>query len=296
MFKNLNAPLLGVSGHQSEIIELALTYGFRGLDLDVVEFTQRANKHGFSYALRLLESAKLLPGCFDLPIEWDVEDDAFKQGLANLPEYVQAAAEAGCTRCLAVIEPAGDKRPYHENFEFHRRRFSDVCKVLEPSGVRLGLGFRAADDLRKEWAFQFIHDLEALVLLVKMIDAANVGLLLDTWNAHFSGGSLDSIRGLSAEQIVAVRAADLPQDAPADQITEGLRYLPGPEGRVDVTGYLRVLGELGYDGPVTPAPARKTLRGMRRDEVVRAAGRAMADVWQVAGLTPEGGLAAAAKS
>ena len=38
MFKNLNPTLLGVAGHQSEIIELALTFGFAGLDLNMAEF------------------------------------------------------------------------------------------------------------------------------------------------------------------------------------------------------------------------------------------------------------------
>jgi hypothetical protein len=36
MYKNLNTAALGITGRQSELIELALTYGFRGLDLDMV--------------------------------------------------------------------------------------------------------------------------------------------------------------------------------------------------------------------------------------------------------------------
>ena len=42
MFKNLNPSALGVSGHQSELIELALTYGFEGTDLNVADFATRA--------------------------------------------------------------------------------------------------------------------------------------------------------------------------------------------------------------------------------------------------------------
>jgi sugar phosphate isomerase/epimerase len=296
MFKNLNPSLLGVSGHQSEIIELALTYGFRGMDLDIVEFTLRANKHGMPYAMRLLGSANLQVGCFQLPLEWDADDDLFKHGLAELAGYAKAAAEAGCSRCVALIQPAGDQRPYHENFEFHRFRFTDICKTLQPFGVRLGIGIRAADDLRKERAFQFIHEMEALSLLVKMIDASNVGLLVDTWDVHVSGGSPDTVRGFSAEQIVAVRVADLPEDAPDDQLTEKWRHLPSPEGRVGVPDYLKALAELGYAGPLTPAPARKTLQGLRRDEAVRKAGKALDEARQAAGLNADGKPAAPAKS
>jgi len=296
MFKNLNPSFLGISGHQSELIELALTYGFRGMDLEIREFTQRAKKHGMPYARRLIDSANLRLGGFRLPLEWDTDDDLFRAALAELPEYAEAAAEVDCTRCLAVVAPAGDKRPYHENFEFHRHRFGDVCKVLEASGIRLGIGFRAADDLRRSRAYQFIHELDALSLLIKMIDAPNVGMLLDVWDVHVSGGSTESIRELSSEQIVAVRVADMPEDAPAEEVTEAFRILPDPTGRIDVPAYLAALAETGYDGPVTPAPARNTLRGMRRDPIVQKAGKSLGDAWEAAGLTVDGKLSVATET
>ncbi len=36
MFKNLSSKHLGVSGSQNELIELALSFGFKGFDLDIV--------------------------------------------------------------------------------------------------------------------------------------------------------------------------------------------------------------------------------------------------------------------
>src|SRR3990167_1786250 len=121
MFKNLDPSALGVTGHQSEILELALTYGFRGIDLNIGEFAGRVKLHGLDYARRLLVSARIRVGTFPLPLDWDVDDESFKRQLAGLPEYAQMAAELGCTRAVCTIAPAGDKRPYHENFEFHKR-------------------------------------------------------------------------------------------------------------------------------------------------------------------------------
>ena len=125
MFKNLDPSALGVAGHQSEILELALTYGFRGIDLNLVEFAGRVKLHGMGYARRLLTSAKIRVGTFPLPLDCDTDDESFKRQLASLPEYTQIAAELGCTRTLCSIAPAGDKRPYHENFEFHRKRLAE---------------------------------------------------------------------------------------------------------------------------------------------------------------------------
>ena len=101
------------------------------------------------YARRLFDSGKLKMGSFALPLEWDTDDETFAKDLAKLPDYAQAAVAAGCTRRIATVVPATDKRPYHENFEFHKRRFQEICRALEPSGVRFGVGFQAAEYLQK---------------------------------------------------------------------------------------------------------------------------------------------------
>ena len=297
MFKNLNPSALGVAGHQSEIIELALTYRFGGIDLEVADFAARAKIHGMPYARRLIDSAKIRIGSFQLPLAWDADDGVFRKDLEKLPGYARAAVEVGCTRCLATLAPACDIRPYHENFEFHRRRFAEICAVLEPFGVRLGLGFRAAEDLRKGQAFQFIHEIDALSLLTNMVGAPNIGIVLDVWDLHVSGTSVESVGNLSAEQIVAVQLADLPEDdVPLNEVTEASRLMPGSTGQIDIPAFLVALAELNYDGPVTPKPNRSTLRSTRRDLIVKEAGNALAQVWKTAGLTPEGKLVAPAES
>ena len=291
MFKNLSPSALGITGHESEIIELALTYGFKGIDMEVSDFATRAKLHGMPYAKRLIESANIRMGSFRLPFEWDVDDDDFKKNMEKLPWFAETAAEVGCTRCLATLSPAGDKRPYHENFEFHRRRFADICNALQPSGVWFGVGFQAADYLRKDQAFQFIHDFDALTLLLNMVDAPNMGLLLDTWDLVACGGSVESIRNLPLGQIVAVNVSEMPADVPFSDLNEKSRLLPGSEnGRINVANTLRILAEFGYTGPVTVTPSRKIFETRRRDVIVRETGRAFDKVWRAAGLTPDGKL------
>jgi sugar phosphate isomerase/epimerase len=287
MYKNLNAHALGVSGHQSEIIELALTYGFKGMDVDIEEISTRAKLRGMPYARRLIDSAQIQIGTFKLPLQWDIDDDLFKAGLEKLRETAQVAADLGCTRCVATIAPAGDKRPYHENFEFHRHRMADISGVLAPLKIRLGIGFRACEDLRKSQAFQFIHDFEALTLLVSMVGDENVGVVLDTWDLYVSGATAEVVRGLSARQIVAVQLADVPVDAPPkEEMTEASRVLWTREGGIGLGAYVAALAEIEYDGPVTLKPARRTLRGSRRDPAVRQASETLKEIWQEAGLTP----------
>jgi len=288
MFRNLSAAALGVSGHQSEIIELALTYGFQGIDIDIAEFTTRAKLKGASYAKRLIQSARLRFGTFELPVELESDDATFAKRMQRLSEYAQVAAEVGCTRAVAKINPASDKRPYHENFEFHRHRLGEVCKTLQSGGIRLGISFQAAEYLRKGQSFQFIHDLDALTLLVNMVGAPNVGLAIDVWELQVGGVGIDTVRKLPPSQIVAVQVANLSAGVAPGEINENSRLLPGAEGVIDMPSMLLALSEIGYDGPVTPKPSRSIFQNLRRDAIVKEAGESLMRVWKAAGLGAHG--------
>ncbi|MBN2579353.1 MAG: TIM barrel protein [Pirellulales bacterium] len=285
MFKNFNPLLLGISGHQSEMIELALTHGFSAMDLNIAEFTARIRLKGLPYARRLIDSARIRIGTFSLPLDWEADEELFQKDLKKLPEYADAAAALGCTRATAVLAPAGDKRPYHENFEFHRRRFQEIAAVLNPAGVRLALGFQAPEYLRRNQAFQFTHDIDALTLLINMIDAPNVGLLLDVWEVFACGGSLESIRKIPHEQIVAVRIAEMAADVPLSDLDEKSRLLPDAEnGRIGIPTVLTDLAAWDYDGPVTVRPSRAIFPSRRRDAVVKLTSESLDRVWRAAGL------------
>ena len=285
MFKNLNPSYLGISGHQSEVIELALTYGFAGMDLNIADFAARVRLKGLPYARRLIDSARIRIGTFHLPIDIDTEEETFHKDLKKLQEYGDAAAAIGCTRCFTTLGPAGDTRPYHENFEFHRRRFQEIAAVLKGVDIRLAVGFQAAEYLRRNQAFQFIHDIDALILLINMVDSPNVGLLLDVWDVCASGGSLDSIRKIPQGQVVAVQIAELPPQTPLAELDEKSRLLPEAQnGRIGVPSILSYLAEIGYDGPVTVKPCRAAFPTRRRDTVVKLTSESLDKVWREAGL------------
>ncbi|MEN6405665.1 MAG: sugar phosphate isomerase/epimerase, partial [Thermoguttaceae bacterium] len=286
MFKNLNVSALGVLGHPSELIELALTYGFASVDLNMVEFATRARLKGMAYARRLIQSAQLQVGTFSLPLQWDADDEIFREEMKKLPEYLDCAKALGCTRATVMVAPANDSRPYHENFEFHRHRLQDLGAAMAPAGVRLAVGFRAAECHRRDRVFQFLHDLDAVRLLLNMVAAPNVGLWLDVWEVVACGGSLESVRKMSPAGIVAVDVAEMPADATIPCEDDQLRLLPDAEnGRIGVAGFLSELKEMGYDGPVTVRPSHGVFANHRREAVVRQAAESLNHVWPAAGLS-----------
>jgi chitinase len=56
MYKNLNASSFGISGRQSDLIELAMTYGFQGIDIDAVDLQVT----GFSSGLNIRDSSRMV--------------------------------------------------------------------------------------------------------------------------------------------------------------------------------------------------------------------------------------------
>jgi sugar phosphate isomerase/epimerase len=284
MFRNLSTQGLGISGVESEIIELALTYRFKGIDPDLSELIHRAEERGVKYARRLIDSGKLQLGTYRLPVAWQEGDEAFQRDLKKLPKLAEQAAELGCTLATTVVNPACDQRPYHENFEFHRRRLGEIGQILGPAGVRLGLEFRAPAEARQNRAFEFIHTLDELRKLVSSVGQESVGVVLDVWHWHVGGGSMSDITGLSIAQIVAVQLADAPDDIPIDKLTEKNRLLPGETGVIDSAAVVQFLAQRNYEGPVTAKPDRSRFPKTGRVQIVRMASEALDQVWTAAGL------------
>jgi sugar phosphate isomerase/epimerase len=298
MFKNLSPRGLGISGRQSEIIELALSFGFHGLDLDIADFADQVEAYGLPHARRLLDSARVRIGTIRLPVTWDTwdKDEAtYRSGLETLPHLAELAAAVGARRCVTTVMPASDERPYHENFEFQRRRLAEMASILQAHQIQLGLEMVAPAHHRAGKAFQFIHTFDALALLAKSVSGVPVGVVLDAWHLHVARTPFDEIQKLPPDLITAVYMSDAPAGAD-EHCDESQRHLPGTLGTIDPVPMLLFLGEIGYTGPVSPRADASTLAGKRRDEIVRLASQQLDHSWKAAGLNSTGKLAAARSS
>lgn len=291
MFKNLSCEVLGISGRDSEIIELVLSHGFKGLDIELVDFAEQVQTQGMARAARLITSARLKIGSFRLPVRWEGEPSAYQADLEKLPALLEIAQQVGATRAVTLIEPGTDDRPYHENFEFHRRRFCEIADALAPYKMRLGLGFLAPTSCRAGLSFQFLRTVDEVLQLLPMIGRPNVGLAIDTWHWHLGGGTLEQLRALPIDKIVTVSLADAAHDTTADNAELASRRLPGDGGAIDIPAVLTALAELRYDGPVTPAPDKSQLAGLGRDTIVKQVSASLDGVWKGAGLSMSGKLA-----
>jgi sugar phosphate isomerase/epimerase len=271
MYKNLNPSAIGIFGRQSELVEIALTHRFKGLEIDITEVTKRAQTTSVAQACRYLCSAPLTIAGFELPIRWAGDEKEFQADLAQLPLLLEVANSLNADRCTTTIRPTCDQRPFHENFKFHVERLSKLADALAAGNVKLALNFLAAPSDRADGGFEFIHQADPTLLLINTIGKDNVGLLLDSWNWVVGGGEFDKLRALRGEQIVGVRLADIPTGADVSAISEEQRVLPGEGGTIDSAALLGLLDEIGFDGPIAAAPWPGSSKGQKREETVKKA-------------------------
>ena len=291
MYKNLNPASLGIAGRQSELIEMALTYGFRGFDLDAADLLKRATLQGAEEAGKYIRSAKIKIGGWSLPVQFGADDGVFQLEIERLSLVSETARKLGFSYATIELDPASDKLPYHENFERHRQRLSQVGDVLAGLGLRLGVGIKATLEARRDRVYPFIHKAEELVTLIRTVNHTHVGLVVDTWSWRLGGSGTEALGDVSGKQIVSVTIADVPPDADLAAIGGTQRLLPTAETVPQYVSLVGTLAERKYDGPVTLLPGPRQVGGMSRDHLVEKCASLLEQMWLQAGLAKPSRLA-----
>jgi sugar phosphate isomerase/epimerase len=208
MYKNLNATVLGVSGRQSELIELAMTYGFRGLDIDIVDLVKRTQRSEFDKASRYLLSSKMYVSGFDVPIDLDADDASFEKTLAALPTTIEIAGKVGARAGFLRLPAATDRLPFHEYFDVMRKRVDKIGEIFEKNNVMIGLYFSTAQENRENRQFKFVQDVESFLAFFKACTSPSVGIIVDSFNWVVGGGTFEQLETIPGNKIAALRLAD----------------------------------------------------------------------------------------
>jgi sugar phosphate isomerase/epimerase len=281
MFPNLSPGAISIRTGLAESVALAARYGWAGCDLPVVEAAQLAAERSVDDVAAIFSQAGVRPGGWGLPFKWREPYD--QAALDALGRQAAVASKLGCTRVYFAVMPGSNERPFRENFAFHVAQLLPIAQVLAEHGCRMGLEFVGPRTLRESFRYGFIYSPEGMLCLAEAI-GANVGLLVDCYHWYTAVGSLADIRTLRAEDIVYVHVNDAPDGVVVEEQLDLVRRLPGATGVIDIAGFLQVLREIGYDGPVTPEPFDKQLAALPADEACKIARDSMRKIWQAAGI------------
>lgn len=284
MFKNLNLGAIGIRGTMLEGLELAKTAGYEGLDISLGEAGKLAEEKSVEHVKGLFEEAGVKPGGWSLPVNWRGEDAEYYEHLAKLPKRAKLAADLGCHRCITVIMAWDNSRPFRENWDFHVKRLRLPAEILKDYGHSLAMEFIGPHTSRAPHKYGFLHTMDGMLALCAAVGTGNAGLLFDAWHAYTAHATLDDLKKLSKEDVIYVHINDAPAGIDIDDQIDNVRALPGETGVIPLPDMLRILNDIGYDGPVTPEPFSKKLDDMAPEDAARTASEMCDKVWRDAGL------------
>ena len=284
MFKTLSPGAIGI-GNLSlpEAIQLARQTGFGGLDFSIGQAAELAAEHGLAYVRDLFAQAEIEPGIWGLPVAWR-DDEQWEKDLAELPRLAELGRQLGCDRTTTWCPPSSPERPFEENFAWHVDRYRPIAEVLKRYDIRFGIEFIGPQTLRPADQHDFIYTLAGMMDLTQAIGTGNVGILLDAWHLYTSGGQLDDLDQMTANDIVTVHVNDAPEGLTLETYLDNDRRLPMETGVMDLAGFMRKLAELDYAGPVTPEPFSRRVNAIEDPlEAAQLTAAHMDKLWQAGG-------------
>jgi len=269
-----------------EQARLAARVGYKGIDWAFGP----AKAAGVDATRALLAELAIVPAITNLPMQNPLGPDAaFDAQLPALAEDAAFCRAIGCERFQLVLGPTtADGRSKAEHWTFVQRRLSAVAAVLARHDVRLGLEFlgplvfRTRRDAAGPEPVPFVWTLRETLALCEA-SGPNVGVTLDAWHWHHSGGTVDDVRAASAARIVHVHVSDA-RAMPPEAVRDDMRLLPG-EGVIDLVGFFRALGAIAYRGGVAPETIGPRIPAdMPPEESARLALEATVKVMRAAGV------------
>lgn len=283
MLKNLIPGAIGVRTDLAGALALAHAHGFDATEVPIGEALQLADAEGADAVARRFADAGVRPGSWGVPVDWRGDDAKYQQGLDALPRAAALAQRLGASRATTVVMSGQNERDAAAQRAWILARLQPVAKVLAEHGCRLGLEFLGPKTIRARFAHEFIYQAPTMLTFAREI-GPNVGLLHDAWHWYTSGGTLEELRQLRGEDIVAVHVNDAPPGIAVDEQIDNQRLMPLESGVIDLPGYLRALHAIGYDGPVGVEPFSARIRALPAEEAVAETKASLDRAWKEAGL------------
>lgn len=284
MLKNFSPQGLGITGRQSELIELALTYAFRGMEVNMTDMLKRTQRTSFEDASKYLRAAEIEIGCFDCGVDLNTTDEEFTVQLGQVHPLGEVAQQLGAKTATIRLPSATDIAAFPEFFETVSGRIKQVAEVLAGKEIRLGIGFAAGAEKLEGFQFPFVNTVESFLALAKNVTGDTIGYVLDTWDWQVGGGTLEQVKTVPADKVFVVRYGELTEDATPETAKSTDRILPtvdGPLNHVEITKYL---ASADVDAAIMPTASGAQYKERTREATVNAAQEAIDAIFEGAGL------------
>jgi sugar phosphate isomerase/epimerase len=257
----------------AERAEAAARAGFAGIGLRNDDYTL-ARAAGLSDAdiANAIRDNGLVLDEIEFVTGWSSDDPAQQARGRQVEQDLYALADATGARQLNVgsIEPLGSLPP----LEAVAGRFGALCGRAAAHGLQVALEFMP-------WTG--IPGAALAWEVVRQAGAANGGVLVDTW--HYFRGAADpaQLRDIPTDRIFGLQINDADREVVGALREDSLRRrrLPG-RGSFDLTGFVRLMDELGVQAPYAVEVISDEQTALALDDAARSAFEATASVLKAA--------------
>ncbi|MGO8787491.1 MAG: sugar phosphate isomerase/epimerase, partial [Terriglobia bacterium] len=119
---------IGFKASFLQSVDLAVKYGFEGIDPDAGYFSQLSDDQ-LKELVDELKAKNLKLGAAGLPVDFRKDEETFSEGLRNLPASARVLEAAGVTRVSTWILPLSNDLTYLQNFRTHACRLRACAEV-----------------------------------------------------------------------------------------------------------------------------------------------------------------------
>ena len=270
MYKILSSRGLGVGGKQNELIELALTHGFNGVEVDMADLVGRHDTLGKQFACQFLQSAKIDMGTFKLPVAIGGTDEQFNDSIAKLDTVLDLAQTLNAKCCYVEVAPENENYAFQECFDKYTSRLQTIAEKFASTEIKIGLSLRASNTKPTDGNFKFIQTADEMLPLIKAVGQPNVGLCLDAWEWAVGGGTVEQLTNAGIASIVTeIKLADVAPDADLTEIKRSDRTaLPASEADSFSLELAKATLASGADLPFSVSTDLSTYSNAPRGKVV----------------------------
>lgn len=271
---DLNWGAIGVEADQLQAIGYAAKFGFESVSADP-RFLSSLDESQRASLAALMKEKGVRWGAAGLPVNFRQDESRFQQDLKKLPAISSSMQLAGVTRVGTWLSPCHNELTYMANFRQHARRLKACVRILADHGQSFGMEYVGPKTLWASKRHSFIHSMRETKDLIAEIGENNVGFVLDSWHWYTAHETVEDLRTLKNQDIIACDLNDAPAGLAIDEQIDNQRELPAATGVIDLKMFLGFLIEIGYDGPVRAEPFNAKLRDMGNDDACRTTSDAL---------------------
>ena len=224
------------------LIEAAVRGGFAALSLWPPETYGAALEAGYDgeQLCRMLDDAGVVAHEVDALVAWAGANDPGEPYLRAAPRafVLETAAALGAGQANAIV--VGERGTSHEAIA---EVVDAMCEEAAALGVRVGIEFARGS---------LVSTVDDYLAVRALLPSREVGVTVDAWQIHWGPSTLDDLARVRGAAVFCVQIDDAPAERPDDfaRATYEGRLVPGA-GAADLTGLIRTLDAIGYDGPIT---------------------------------------------